>query len=168
MRLSSAGNTWYTFRKHGSPFLIWYAHLNLSHGKKQSLRHCRIPTTYWKTRVLWDQGENARVDHSMIDKTGAEGGCRRGEFRGSSCEIGSPSGNSIGDADVHTLHQWYQREHQLHCEVVCRWLPHIQAHLVSAGCNSPAGGPRPAVKLARKWQMSFNPDKRSVLTITRK
>ena len=113
----------------------------------QSLRHCRTPTTYWKTWVLWYQGEHTRVDHSMVDKMGVEGSCRRGEFRGSPCEIGSSSGNSIGAADVHTLHQWYQREHQLQCEVVCRWLPHIQAHPVSAGCNSPARGPRPAVQL---------------------
>ena len=33
----------------------------------QSLWHCRTPTTYWKTRVLWDQGEHARVDHSIVD-----------------------------------------------------------------------------------------------------
>ena len=57
-------------------------------------------------------GGHARVDHSMVDKTGAEGSCRRGEFRGSSCEIWS-----IGASDVHTLHQRYQREHQLHCEL---------------------------------------------------
>ena len=34
IRLNSAGNTWYDSRNNGSPFLIWYALLHLSHGTK--------------------------------------------------------------------------------------------------------------------------------------
>ena len=91
-----------------------------------------------------------------------------GEFGGSPCEIVGSPGNITEAVDVHTLHQWYQQKHQLYCEVVCWWLPHIQAHPVSAGCNSPVGGPRPAVQLDASKADAIQPRQSSVHTITRR
>ena len=127
----------------------------------QSVWHCCTPTHFMETWVLWDQGEHARVDHSMADKMFAESNCWRGEFRRSPCEIGSSSGNNFEAADVHTLHQWYHREHQLHCEVFaddCLTYRHIQCQ---QDVTLLQGDLDQLCSWARRWKMSFNSNAQS-------
>ena len=57
IRLSSAGNTWYDSGNNGSPFLIWYALLHLSHGTKHM----------WQLHSLRFRDEESDGIHSDLD-----------------------------------------------------------------------------------------------------
>ena len=118
---------------------------------------------------LWDQRQHSQLDKTLADRSIAESGCWWWLFQWGCCQKSAvPQGTAL----CHLMFILYinkiSKKHKFQHQVICRCLPDIEALQGSPRYQWSHHDLDHLCLWACHWHMNFNPEKCSVLTITRK
>ena len=118
---------------------------------------------------LWDQRQHSQLDKTLADRSIAESGCWWWLFQWGCCQKSAvPQGTVL----CHLMFILYinkiSKKHKFQNQVICRCLSDIEALQGSPRYQWSHHDLDHLCLWACHWHMNFNPEKCSVLTITRK